>query len=230
LHAAAVSTPQGAVAFVGETGWGKSTLCASFAGAGYSVLSDDGLILGNLEDTRVAVIAGYPGLRLLPESARAFESWSTRLGSKSTDLRGAANMASYSEKRRVCGDRVSFVTKAVPLAALFVLSPPESAFALEFVDVNPLAPRDAFMALVKHSFRLDLDDPGRQREFFSRVGDYVSSIPMYRLSYTRSYALLPAVRHAALSAVSSESEETWSTLASSGFHKQEPDSTINLDP
>ncbi len=45
LHASAVVTPEGAIAFLGETGRGKSTLTASFAQRGFSVLTDDCLLL-----------------------------------------------------------------------------------------------------------------------------------------------------------------------------------------
>jgi len=205
LHAGGVATPKGAIAFVGETGWGKSTLCASFAGQGYPVLSDDGLFVGATDDKGVVVTAGYAGLRLLPESDRALAT--TEAPGRSTP------MAAFSAKRRIANRQLSFVSDAVPLAALFVLTAPNSA-ALEFVDVNPIAQRDAFMTLVRHSFQLDLDNPARQREFFSLVGRHVSAIPTYRLSYTRSFELLPAVRQAVLAAAFSEREESWAMLAS----------------
>jgi hypothetical protein len=205
LHAGAVATPDGAIAFVGDTGWGKSTLCASFAGQGYPLLSDDGLFVGLTDNNAAIVTAGYAGLRLLPESNRALAI--------SESPSGTTLMAVNSAKRRITHRKLSFVSDALPLRALFVLTPPNSA-ALEFVDVNPILQRDAFMTLVRHSFQLDLETPARQREFFSLVGRHVSAIPTYRLSYTRSFDLLPAVRQAVLAAAFSECEESWADLVS----------------
>jgi len=204
LHSGAVATPDGAIAFVGDTGWGKSTLCASFAGQGYPLLSDDGLFVGATEDKGAVVTAGYAGLRLLPASNQALAI--------SESPGGTTPMAMDSAKRRITHRKLSFVSDALPLRALFVLTPPNSA-ALEFVDVNPILKRNAFMTLVRHSFQLDLDNPVRQRSFFSLVGRHVSVIPTYRLSYTRSFDLLPAVRQAVLAAAFSEREETWAELA-----------------
>ena len=41
LHASAVATPEGAIAFIGSTGRGKSTLAASFTKRGFPLLTDD---------------------------------------------------------------------------------------------------------------------------------------------------------------------------------------------
>lgn len=63
LHATSVLTPHGVCAFTGATGMGKSTLAASFHRAGYSILSDDCLMLKPHRECLIATPA-YPGLRL----------------------------------------------------------------------------------------------------------------------------------------------------------------------
>jgi hypothetical protein len=45
LHCAAIETPGGCVAFAGNAGDGKSTLAASFSGAGFKLFTDDRLTL-----------------------------------------------------------------------------------------------------------------------------------------------------------------------------------------
>ena len=45
LHASAVQAPYGAVAFLGRTGTGKSTLAASFAASGSPLLADDAVVV-----------------------------------------------------------------------------------------------------------------------------------------------------------------------------------------
>jgi hypothetical protein len=62
LHACAVETPAGALALVGETGAGKSTLSAAFCRRGYALIADDALVFES--GTRVAPTAD--ALRLWP--------------------------------------------------------------------------------------------------------------------------------------------------------------------
>ena len=66
LQAGAIDTPLGAIALLGRTGIGKSTLAASLARAGFPLIADDFLLL---RDDIVAV-PSYPGLRLWCARAR----------------------------------------------------------------------------------------------------------------------------------------------------------------
>ena len=45
FHASCVEVAEGAIAFVAESGRGKSTLAASFARCGFRLLTDDGLLV-----------------------------------------------------------------------------------------------------------------------------------------------------------------------------------------
>jgi hypothetical protein len=63
LHASAVATPAGAVAFLGRKGHGKSTIAASFLRRGASLLTDDMLLLRLQADT-VCGVPGPPIMRL----------------------------------------------------------------------------------------------------------------------------------------------------------------------
>jgi hypothetical protein len=63
VHAGAVVLPEGAVAFLGRTGFGKSTLTASFSHQGFPLLSDDCLLVEERRGQLVG-IPSYPGLRL----------------------------------------------------------------------------------------------------------------------------------------------------------------------
>src|SRR2546422_4756257 len=65
MHASAVATPHGAVAFLGAAGQGKSTLSASFVRRSFPLLTDDGLLL--VEDgATLAGVPSYPEIRLWP--------------------------------------------------------------------------------------------------------------------------------------------------------------------
>lgn len=64
LHANAIATPKGAVAFCGVSGAGKSTLAAAFYQRGYQVLVDDVCAVSVATDGHFAVEAGYPSMKL----------------------------------------------------------------------------------------------------------------------------------------------------------------------
>ncbi|HKS96499.1 MAG TPA: hypothetical protein VJV74_10250, partial [Terriglobia bacterium] len=70
LHASAVLIPGGAIAFLGETGQGKSTLASSFSQRGFPFLTDDCLLLEE-KGGQLVGIPSYPGLRLWPKTVAA---------------------------------------------------------------------------------------------------------------------------------------------------------------
>jgi hypothetical protein len=67
LHASGVLVDQYALAITGASGAGKSTLAASFAAAGYPILTDDVLPL-KIIDGQIHTQSGYSRLRLFPNS------------------------------------------------------------------------------------------------------------------------------------------------------------------
>lgn len=186
LHASAVITPHGACAFMGEAGWGKSTLAGSFLSSGCSALSDDCLAL-ETDEERVLGVPSYPGLRLPRDAA------TTLCG----DTRSSLAVAHYTEKRRV-GSGAPGPDAPVPLKGLYVLHPPSGQEEEAGIKIDPLPPRESFMELVRYTFRLDITDRAmlaRQFLFCARV---ISRIPVRRLTYPRDFSLLPAVQEAIL--------------------------------
>ena len=112
LHAGAVRAGSRAIAFVGETGSGKSTLSGSFHVDGCPVLSDDGLLV-TPEAGRALALPTYPSLRLWPE---ALAGSLRRAAALAPSLTTRPSSASCSAKPRNPGT-------PLPLAALFVLAP-----------------------------------------------------------------------------------------------------------
>ena len=70
FHASVVDCRGSAIAFVGESGRGKSTLAARFATSGYGFLSDDGLAVAGTDGGFFA-LPGHPSLRLWDDSQAA---------------------------------------------------------------------------------------------------------------------------------------------------------------
>jgi len=127
LHAGAARIGQEAIAFIGETGRGKSTLTASFHAAGYPLLSDDGLVLMQGDGTTCAQPT-YPSLRLWPEAVAGLFARTP----------GLAPMAHYSSKQRVTLKDTAD-NKPVSLAAIYVLAPEtqEDAEGISLTTVSP---------------------------------------------------------------------------------------------
>jgi hypothetical protein len=184
LHAGCVATPHGAVAFLGDSGAGKSTLVAEFARAGFPLLGDDGIVLRPRDSETFEAVATYPGLRLLPDPlALLFDSRA-----------GAAPVAHYTSKRRLDPGRARLTLAAAPqpLIALYLLEPGQE------VRIDPMPTRDAFLALLRASFQLHLDDEQRARGVFDRLGALLDTVPVRRLAYPRQFARLSDVRDAVL--------------------------------
>ncbi len=183
LHASAVLTPQGVIAFVGKSGQGKSTLAACFGQSGFRLISDDYLVLRKRAHDWAA-IPSYPGVRLWPESSDGI--FSVRPES--------AEIAHYTDKRRVSDPAlVPFAEGPSALCCLYFLNdqgetlPPEPA-------ILPLRPREAFMKLVSCAFSLDVRDKARLESQFEAIGQITNQLPCFQLEYARDFAMLPAVR------------------------------------
>lgn len=176
LHGSAVAINGRAVAFLGESGDGKTTLAGAFAKVGHPFLTEDVIEL-------VAEGGGYwlqpkpSGLRLYPDSA----AWmiGEPVGADSSD-----------NKIDVTGTMaLPFASAPAPLAALVLLgSDHDAALALE-----SLLPPAAVQRLLPHSFVLDVEDKSRLRSHFSRIVGLATEVPCSRLDYTRYYDELPGV-------------------------------------
>lgn len=70
LHASVVATDVGALAFLGNSGRGKSTLAAALHKRGHRVLADDHCAL--VEGDEPQVVPAYPALKLAPENLVRF--------------------------------------------------------------------------------------------------------------------------------------------------------------
>lgn len=189
LHASAVTTPSGAVGFVGSAGQGKSTLSAGFSKEGYPVLADDALAIEEHEG-RLFALPSYPGLRLWPEHAAALFD----------DARELETVADYTEKRRLGPRRgdAGFSQSPSPLRRLYLLSPKDAAEGLDGAQFTPIGPRETVMALIAHAYHLDITDTARLGQELHQLSRLASRRLCYELAYPRDLALLPSVRAAIL--------------------------------
>src|SRR5439155_431430 len=172
LHASAAITGDGALAFAGKAGWGKSTICASLAHAGGSPLADDCLVIGGRRG-RFFAIPSYPGLRLWPDTVKA-------LGRRVHD---SELVSDYSEKRRITSRRSDIRRRSpVPLRAIYVLSPPRRRRVIRIARIEP---REAVGRLLAHTHRLDLTDRSRLVAELDALSRLAAMVPVFELTCPR---------------------------------------------
>jgi hypothetical protein len=185
LHATAVTIDGVAIAFLGESGYGKSGLAGAFLKAGHRLLTDDLLVLETGPDGFVAQ-PGPPRIKLFPRMAR-----------HSFGAAGRGTRIAKTTPKLVIplGDRHAPRT-AAPVKALYALVAPGRLDGR--VVIRRLSKRQACFSLLRNAFNTALTDPerlGRQFEFASSVA---AAVPIKLLAYPRTLAALPAVREAIL--------------------------------
>jgi hypothetical protein len=136
LHASAVAIQGGAVAFLGDRGWGKSTMAAALYARGHQLLADDVVALKINETHAPTVLPGFPQFKLSPEAA-AF-----CLHDDPTSLRPL--VAGYEKRARPVEDR--FAAEPCPLRHIYVLAGGERR------EIEPLGPQEALVQLIRHSY------------------------------------------------------------------------------
>jgi hypothetical protein len=186
LHASAVVVPEGAVAFLGSGGTGKSSLALAFLKGGHALLTDDILAVEH-RGGRWWGRPGYPQARV----------WADQAAYVGADYEGLPRVQPLREKRRLPigpGGLGRFHAESAPLRALYV---PARGEANGGVVVEPIAGVEAFSELVRHSFlaRL-LQATGIQSERMERLGTLVRDLPVRRLLYPAGFEHLDAVREA----------------------------------
>ena len=182
FHASVVTVPGGVVAFLGQSGMGKSTLAASFALNGSSFLSDDALLV---EETNSVceVQPSHPSIRLWEDSVDQLLD-----ASSSTSI-----PISYSTKARLlAGDALTYNSEPQQLLAAYVLESNDAAK----VAIHTLSGLDRHMAWVNNSFLLDIEDPDLLKQHFDWTHRISSAVPTFALDYARDYGILPDVRNA----------------------------------
>lgn len=190
VHASTVRIGQRHLLFTGPSGWGKSTLAGLLHQQGHRILSDDCVQLIMGADGRFRAIPTYPSLRLNEDSLDALFP----------DQAATAPVASYSEKRRIPMPAAGTDTPAL-VDAIYLLGDPEHAD--DAVRMAPIPPAQTCLALIKHSFRLDLADRAASALHLQRCSEIARSVPGFRLDYPRDHARRDALTAALLDHIAS---------------------------
>jgi hypothetical protein len=178
LHGTSVALGASAVAFVGDCGYGKSTLAAALLARGGRIVTDD---LVSLQPHRAGWIVqpGVPRLKLAPTAMAAL------LGDVA-----ATPMIHGVDKRVISLTPRQAVARPLPLRAIYVLGSPRRGAK---VVVEPLARADAFLEIIRAAFNLVVHDRRRYVRQFVLATQLADAVPVRRVTYPRRFAALADV-------------------------------------
>jgi hypothetical protein len=219
LHASAVSVGGGAVAFLGASGWGKSTTAASLHALGHSLVADDNVAIAlhdkdnsgaeRTGNNRAVVLPAFPQIKLWPDSALALRDSVDDLPRLHPEMDKRAWRAAN-----------NFESSPLPLRRIYVLhgSFDDNAVAASSQSFEPgitlLRPRDACIELVKHTYCTPLvggpGGNGMATSHFSQCADLAHKVPVCRLRSrhaTEGLAALPRLADLILNDLKSAHEQ-----------------------
>lgn len=177
FHASVVAKNDKAIAFLAESGRGKSTLAAHLSQEGFHAISDDSLLIQeNAGDYHA--IPSYPAFRLWSDSYSTLNLKHT----PSTDSNHGPKHVIFPEV---------FSQNPVTLKQIYIIAPESDQ-----LSISRLGPSAAITELTKHLFRLAVTTPTSLRAEFSFLCDLIVKVPVYSLEYPRDFKQIPNIQKA----------------------------------
>jgi hypothetical protein len=178
LHANAVEIDSRAVAIMGSSGEGKSTLAAWFHDHGYRIVADDVCVVKFGADSRAYATTGLPRLRLWAETLEA-------TGRDASEFDRSYVSDVPWDKYDVPVARSPGQGSELELAALFVLERADE------MAIEPLSGVAAAEAVFANTYRGAFVSAARQEQaHWSACMQLVRRTPVYRLARPRGLDLL----------------------------------------
>ena len=169
LHASAVQTRIGVVAFCAVSETGKSTTVAALARRGYPAWADDAV--------PIEVAAGSRGVHALGVPFRL------RVAAEAQNAGGGYRWSSWPQAG-------GLELRPKPLAALCVMRRVNSTPFL--TEVRRLTSVEAVTALLPHAYCFTLAESGRKRDMMGRYIEVAARVPTYAVSIRSGLEKLPA--------------------------------------
>src|SRR5580698_5524835 len=167
LHASAVAGHSGVVAFLANSGQGKSTLAAHLAQRGFRVIADDICLID----------AALPGAAMVIPTAPWLKLWRNSLENLGREAEGLDRVFSDDDKYRL---PLAPVLQPEPICKVVFLEGNEvSSTATVIEEVPRVEAVPLLMNLTHHSYLLEAT--GQRQENFLRCGRVLSQARAYRL-------------------------------------------------
>jgi hypothetical protein len=167
LHASAIAGKSGVVAFLANSGQGKSTLAAHLAQRGFRVLADDVCL----------VDATQPGPAMVIPTAHWLKLWRNSLENLGRGADGLDRVFSEDDKYRL--PLTAALTPEPIIKLVFLEGNDVSSVTTEIEEVPRVQAVPLLMNLTHHSYLLEVT--GQQEENFLRCGRVLSQARAYRL-------------------------------------------------
>jgi hypothetical protein len=166
LHASAIGTSQGAVAFLGASGAGKSSIVAFLSQRGYPILADDICLVDPAahHDRRVLPVA--PWLKL----------WSATLDALGESSRGLPRIFSDDDKYRYA---LQPEEASASLAEIILLYRSENDMETSFERLKPVHALHSVLDLTYQSWLVRA--MGRTEQYFLRCGQALDGVRVTRM-------------------------------------------------
>jgi hypothetical protein len=187
LHAAAIVVEGRAIAFLGASAFGKSSLAACFVAGNFPLVTDD-VLSWREENGSCLVFPGPPRLKLYPEVASLFLG--RRVEGVPMDARSAKSVFLLSGFQSY--------SASVPLAVIYIVTAPWEIHCADGIQIRPNSPKDALLKVLGFTLHHQLAGKDRIERQFSAARKIIECVPVRRLDYPRDISLLPKVRDAIL--------------------------------
>jgi hypothetical protein len=169
FHATVLERDDRAVALMGPSGRGKSTLAASMLTHGWRLLTDDLMVLDGLD-----ALPGLSRIKLFPRSAKV-------LG-----LRGPA-IAKGSSKEVIQLPPSMFCDEQTRVERIYELRATQAARC----TIRRMSARSALMSLTANTFNRQITETGRLRQQFTEAARITASVPVSSISYRKTMNMIP---------------------------------------
>lgn len=178
LHASAVNVAGNAVAFMGEQGWGKSTMAAAMCARGHRLLADDITPVWIDGEGSPMVCPGYPQIKLWPDA----------VASLGEDVRALPRLNPLLEKRARPANR-EFLADPLPLRRIYVLGLGQDA------ELELLRPQESLLELIRHTYGRKLFQAMGTSAHFLKCASLANETTMYNLRRPSALSRLSESTH-----------------------------------
>lgn len=171
LHASAVAVADEAILFLGDAGWGKSTMAAALHARGHGLVTDDVAVVRVEEGPML--FPGFPQLKLWPEALVSLGDDPEKLPRCNPHFEKRARPATH-----------KFSSTPLPIKRIYVLDKGDAP------EILPLRPQEALAELVRHTYgAMGVGSPSH----FFECASIANEVTMSSLRRQRSLSQLPDV-------------------------------------
>lgn len=185
LHASAIVTAEGALAFLGPSGMGKSTLAASFLREGFALLTDDILPL-QVQSDGVYAVPGPSTLKLWPETVEHTLGYLGELPKV---------LEPFDKRLLTLGEGMRHAQSPIRLRGLYLLDrfDPETTGSTD-VSIEKLGKAQASLSLLRHTYPGAFVQPAEAGDVFPTYARLAAQTPISVLRYPAGFSYQGEVR------------------------------------